>query len=127
MPEPPKGWRDRLWWLPFGRVPELFPAELAEALSGDPAAVQVLDVRTEGEWRRGHIAGAINVPIHRLKQRLASLPLDRHRPVVAICLSAHRSIPAVRLLRRAGFRDAKQLAGGMYSWRRAGLPEVGAE
>ena len=38
------------------------------------------------------------------------------RPVVAICLSAHRSIPAARLLRAHGFPDAAQLAGGMLAW-----------
>jgi rhodanese-related sulfurtransferase len=45
--------------------------------------------------------------------------------VVAICLSAHRSPPGVRLLRQAGI-DARQLAGGMLAWRRAGLPVVRA-
>jgi rhodanese-related sulfurtransferase len=43
--------------------------------------------------------------------------------VVAICLSAHRSPPAVRLLSRAGY-DARQLEGGMLAWRAAGLPVV---
>jgi rhodanese-related sulfurtransferase len=43
--------------------------------------------------------------------------------VVAICLTAHRSIPAVRLLRENGF-EARQLQGGMLAWRAAQLPEV---
>jgi rhodanese-related sulfurtransferase len=42
--------------------------------------------------------------------------------VVAICLTAHRSIPAVRLLRARGF-EAAQLAGGMLAWRVAGFGE----
>jgi len=44
--------------------------------------------------------------------------------VVAICLTAHRSIPAVRLLASEGF-EATQLKGGMLAWRAAGLPEAG--
>lgn len=114
-----------LWWLPFGKAPEIAPNRLSEALREQSSASspQILDVRTEGEWRRGHIAGAVNVPIHHLKKRLPELSLDCSRPVVAICLSAHRSIPAVRLLRGHGF-DASQLAGGMLAWRRAHLPEV---
>jgi rhodanese-related sulfurtransferase len=109
------------WWLPFGVVPEI----PARQLAGDVAAVpgpQLLDVRTEGEFARGHIRGAVCVPIDRLRARLAGLGLVRDRPVVAICLTAHRSIPAVRLLRRSGF-DARQLAGGMVAWRAAGFPE----
>ena len=61
-----------------------------------------------------------------LPRRLPQLGLERGRPVVAICLTAHRSIPAVRLLRRAGF-DAAQLAGGMLAWRAAGFPEVAGD
>lgn len=112
---------DLPWWLPFGAVPELAPSALAAALAG-AAAPQVLDVRTRAEWSAGHIPGAVSVPVTELTARLPSLGLDPGRPVVAICLSAHRSIPAVRALGRAGF-SASQLAGGMLAWRRAGLPE----
>ncbi|BDG05317.1 rhodanese-like domain-containing protein [Anaeromyxobacter oryzae] len=109
------------WWLPFGRVAEIDPAALHAALhSGAPP--QLVDVRTEPEFRHGHLRGAVSVPIATLPARLDALGLDPTRLVVAICLSAHRSIPAVRLLRGRGF-DAWQLAGGMIAWRRAGLPE----
>jgi rhodanese-related sulfurtransferase len=111
------------WWLPFGAVPELSAPALRAALARTPAP-QLLDVRTAGEFARGHIAGAVNVPITALRERLAAgaHDLDRQREVIAICLSAHRSPPAVRLLRDRGF-DARQLAGGMLAWRAAGLPE----
>jgi rhodanese-related sulfurtransferase len=66
------------------------------------------------------------VPITEVRDRLGALPLDAARPVVAICLSAHRSIPAVRLLQQGGY-DAAQLAGGMLAWRAAGLAETGSE
>jgi rhodanese-related sulfurtransferase len=109
------------WWLPFGEVPELPATRLARDLAAIPAP-QLVDVRTEAEFRAGHVAGAISAPITSLAQRLAGLGLDPSRRVVAICLTAHRSIPAVRLLRRHGF-DAAQLAGGMLAWRSAGFPE----
>jgi rhodanese-related sulfurtransferase len=111
----------RFWWMPFGRVAEISPAELHARLCG-PAPPQVVDVRTTLEWRRSHIGGAVHVPITELRKRLPDLSLDAGRPVVAICLTAHRSIPAVRLLQSRGFRDAMQLAGGMTAWWRAGLP-----
>ena len=108
-------------WLPFGAVPELKAKELAKALKG-PNPPQVLDVRTKSEHRSGHVRGSLNAPISSLARVLPGLKLDKTRPVVAICLTAHRSIPAVRILKDAGF-DAKQLAGGMHSWRAARLPE----
>ena len=112
----------RFWWLPFGRVPEVSPSELQARIEG-PVPPQILDVRTHLEWRRSRIAGAHSVPIGGLRGQMSRL--DPNRPVVAICLSAHRSIPAVRLLQHRGFRDVTQLAGGMIAWWRAGLPTTG--
>ena len=108
------------WWLPYGAVPELSAAELYGQVSvGD--RLQIVDVRTPHEFRNGHIAGAVNVPIQSLPRNLAGLRLDKSLPVITICKTAHRSIPATRLLRRQGF-DAKQLAKGMDEWRRQELP-----
>jgi len=41
---------------------------------------------------------------------------DRERRIVAVCLSAHRSIPAVAALRDNGYVNACQLQGGMLAW-----------
>jgi rhodanese-related sulfurtransferase len=109
------------WWVPWGRVSEVDAADLEKELEGD-APPQLLDVRTGREFRTGHIAGAVHVPIGELRSRVQHLPFDPQRPIVAICLSAHRSIPAVRILQSAGFKDARQLAGGMLAWHRKGLP-----
>jgi rhodanese-related sulfurtransferase len=109
------------WWLPFGPVPEILAPALSQAL-GQGAPPQLVDVRTVREFAGGHIEGAVNVPVTELAGRLPGLELDPERPVVAICLTAHRSIPAVRLLRGHGL-EARQLAGGMLAWRAQGLPE----
>ncbi len=109
-----------LWWLPFGQVAEVPAQELRRRL-GDQRPPQILDVRTRTEFRHGHIPGAVNLPINELRAGLADLGLSTDCAVVAICLSAHRSIPAVRLLRSMGF-DAAQLQGGMHAWQREGLP-----
>jgi len=116
-------WRSRLWWLPFGRVPEISPNELHTKLGDDPPPY-LLDVRTHMEWVVSRIEGAVNVPITSFRAELKTLDLEPGRPVVAICLSAHRSIPAVRALRTAGFAGACQLQGGMLAWWKARLPVV---
>jgi rhodanese-related sulfurtransferase len=109
------------WWVPFGRVEEIAPRELASMLRGRERP-QILDVRTRAEFEAGHVPGALHVPVSALPARLPSLGLDPGRTTVAICLTAHRSIPAVRLLRRHG-HAAVQLAGGMIAWRSGGHPE----
>ena len=110
------------WWWPFGNVPEIEPAELdREMRSRRPP--QLLDVRSAPEHAAGHIGGVKLVPLPQLRQRLDALGLEKARPVVAVCQTGHRSRPAVRLLRAAGY-DARQLAGGMNAWRRSALPEA---
>lgn len=107
----------RFWWMPFGQVLEVDACELNRELGSDDPP-QLLDVRTRREYKNGHIEGALHVPIFELRSKVSSLPLDRRKPVVTICLTAHRSIPAVRVLKAHGFKDVRQLAGGMLAWRR---------
>jgi rhodanese-related sulfurtransferase len=113
------------WWVPFGQVPEIDARTLATLGDGE-APPQILDVRTRWEWRRSRIPNARRVNLASLRKRIPELGLDRGRPVVAVCLSAHRSIAAVRVLKSLGFSDTCQLKGGMKAWWRAGLPTEGS-
>ncbi|MCB9489686.1 MAG: rhodanese-like domain-containing protein [Deltaproteobacteria bacterium] len=103
-------------WVPWkGNVEEISATELARALKAGEA-VQIVDVRTVVEFRQSRIAGARHLPITDFQQTtLAALAFDADRPIVAICRSAHRSLPAVRKMTRWGFR-ARQLQGGMLAW-----------
>ncbi|MDJ0807280.1 MAG: rhodanese-like domain-containing protein [Gammaproteobacteria bacterium] len=118
--------KKHFWWLPIGPVPEISASDLHSSLSGDDRP-QIIDVRTAAEWRLSHIPGAANVSVKQLKRNAESLELDADRPVVAICLSAHRSIPAVRLLQIKGFPNAVQLQGGMLAWWKKDYPTLSAE
>ena len=61
----------------------------------------LLDVRTEEEYREGHISGFVNIPVDELRERLGEL--DRNKPVYAICQSGLRSYIACRILEGSGF------------------------
>ena len=110
------------WWLPMGSVPEVSARDLQSEITKTRGSLQILDVRTSGEYAQGASKGALLMPISTLKNRIEALPYDRSKPVVAICRSAHRSIPAVRLLRAAGYSDVRQLQGGMLSWQALNYP-----
>lgn len=77
--------------------------------------VTVLDVRPESEYREGHIAGALNVPVEELEKKLEELPADRE--VVAYCRGPFCVFAddAVALLREKGY-DAKRLDEGFPEW-----------
>lgn len=83
--------------------------------------VTVIDVRPPEEYAQGHIPGALNIPLDKLKQRLKGLPRDRE--IVAYCRGAWcvLSYEAVARLRKAGLK-ARRLEDGLPEWRRAGLP-----
>ena len=72
-------------------------------------SVTLLDVRTPGEYANGHIAGAVNIPLDELRERLGEL--DRGKPVYVNCFSGLRSYIACRILTQDGF-DCRNLSGG---------------
>lgn len=81
--------------------------------------VTLLDVRPEEEFRAGHIAGAISVPLGELEARLRQLP--KGREVVAYCRGPYcvMALEAAELLRKKGFR-ARRLELGVPDWRAMG-------
>ena len=72
-------------------------------------SVTLLDTRTPGEFRRGHIDGFSNIPVDELRQRIGEV--EPGKPVYVICQSGLRSYIATRILEGYGF-DAYNFAGG---------------
>jgi len=70
----------------------------------------LLDVRTVGEYERGHLEGAVNIPIDELRNRLDDIP--RERPVLVYCHTGIRSYTACRMLTLSGYRS-RNLSGGL--------------
>ncbi len=109
-----------LWWLPFGKVPEVSPQELADWLEeGRP--LQLADARTRREYESGSIGEAEHAPVTEMPSSIERLDLSQAQPVVMLCLSGHRSRPGTRWLRARGIQ-AYSLQGGVSAWVRAGLP-----
>lgn len=90
-----------------GTVSQFFWDE-ADALSRD-GSLTLLDVRTEREFRAGHLEGFVNIPVDELRDHLGSL--DPGKPVRIVCQSGLRSYLACRILSQEGF-SCSHLAGG---------------
>lgn len=73
----------------------------------------LLDVRTQAEFREGHVPHALNVPVQELQARLHELG-PTTRPIVVYCRSGGRSAQASSLLRQVGYQ-VKDL-GPMTAW-----------
>lgn len=86
-------------------------------------AATVLDVRPMEEYKAGHVAGALSVPLEELKLRLSELPRDQK--IVAYCRGPYcvLSVEAVEFLRAAGFK-AMRIEEGIQDFRAMGFPIV---
>jgi rhodanese-related sulfurtransferase len=82
----------------------------------------VIDVRDAAAYAKGHILGARSAPLADLERRLAELAKFKARPVIVHCESGNRSTNAIGILRRNGFANVYNLAGGLAAWQQAGLP-----
>jgi rhodanese-related sulfurtransferase len=62
---------------------------------------QIIDVRTEAEFRNGHIKGALNIPLNKLSAHCSKLKKDK--PIITCCASGIRSASAKSMLQANGF------------------------
>jgi hydroxyacylglutathione hydrolase len=91
--------------------------DLDTSTAGDD--YQLLDVRTDGEWKDGHLPNATHIYAAELPGRMSEL--DKDRPVVTYCGSDFRANVAASLLQRAGFKDVSTLLGSYSAWTAADL------
>ncbi len=82
----------------------------------------LIDVRTAGEFNRGHIPGAIHIPYNELAGRLGEIRPHHDKGVVLYCETGGRAGVAERILREAGLDNIKHLEGHMAAWRQSELP-----
>ena len=114
-------------WLESGRdqghVPQASVQELHEVLE-QPGRPLLLDVRSPGEWKTGHIDGAVHISGGDLPKHLTDLPADK--PLYVICGSGYRSSIAVSILARSGRTKPTNVDGGMSAWKNQHFPVVEA-
>lgn len=75
--------------------------------------VQLVDVRTPGEYAAGTVTGAINIPVDELRDRLDEVADD----VIVHCQVGLRGYLAARTLAQTG-RTVRNLDGGYRTWAR---------
>lgn len=106
----------------FTGITIISQAELMQRIEADHAHL-ILDVRNPGEYKRGHIPGATNIPHDQINSRLAEIARHCNRDVVLYCGSGVRVRIAANILQSAGFSKLLHLEGDMNGWvRNGGLP-----
>ena len=63
----------------------------------------IVDVRTEREFRTGHVKGSLNIPLDKLHKNISKLKKDK--PIITCCASGMRSSTAKNILKNSGFTE----------------------
>jgi rhodanese-related sulfurtransferase len=95
--------------------------ELLSRIQSNTAPV-VVDTRSEFEFGRGHIPGAINAPVRKILLNRADLPQDTTREMVVHCEHGQRAWLARFFMGLYGYRNTAPLDGDLEEWKKAGLP-----
>ncbi len=103
-------------------IPHITVEEFQELKAQEGDSVVLLDVREPGEVEGGAIEGSVRIPLGQLAERTGEL--DPGKLTVVHCKGGYRSSIATSILRRAGFRDVANLAGGFDAWQAAEAQRV---
>jgi peroxiredoxin family protein/rhodanese-related sulfurtransferase/TusA-related sulfurtransferase len=83
----------------------------------DKSRFLLMDVRTPEEFAAGSIAGAFNIPLDDLRERIDEVA--KGQTIIAFCKVGLRGYLATRILKAHGFEDCRNLSGGYETWRLA--------
>lgn len=78
--------------------------------------VQLIDVRTPGEFNNGTIKGARNIDFNSTTFKDQIGELDKSKPTLIFCHSGGRSARALKMFSAAGFNYVLELEGGYSRW-----------
>lgn len=90
--------------------------ELKERLSKGETPV-IIDVREDWEYQEVNIAGAQNIPLGTLPQRLEDLEDLKDQEVIVHCKSGARSASAKAFMQQQGFTNVRNLLGGIQGYK----------
>jgi rhodanese-related sulfurtransferase len=82
----------------------------------------IIDVRTEGEYKEGHIENGklVDISSSEFSSNISSLNLDKSKAVYVYCRSGNRSKKAMSILKEMGFTEIYELDRGVLGWEREG-------
>lgn len=81
-----------------------------------------VDVRSEADYRRGHILNAVQLTLAEAQAGATKLAKHKSRPLLVYCESGANAGAAVKALKQAGFEQVHKLGGGIAAWRSENLP-----
>jgi len=100
----------------FGFLGRLGIKQLSPKEFDQKKGMMILDVRTDKDYERGHIPGAIHIPLSDIGDKIKKLKKDKE--LVVYCENGNRSIWAIKRLMGMGYKNLFNLKGGYLAWKR---------
>ncbi len=99
---------------PEANPDEVTVQEMKKALDDPKLGIKVIDVREPDEYEIAHVKGVALFPLSTLDQRFTEL--DSNQQYYIHCRSGVRSMRALHFLREQGFKNLKNVKGGILAW-----------
>lgn len=107
----------------LSKVKEVARGEAIQLINKEEAVI--VDLRNRDDFRRGHIANAINLLPNDIKNgSLGELEKYKARPVIVVCVNGISSRESADNLLKAGFERVSVLKDGLSGWSGENLPLV---
>ena len=86
--------------------------------------VTFVDARSAANYRRGHIPGAVNIPINRILPYLKMLPTDKEAPLITYCGNIYcpNAHQLMEVLLERGYQNVRFFPRGIKGWQALGYP-----
>lgn len=90
-----------------------YAAPAAKVAGAQPAKAKGvwIDVRSEEEFKSGHLQGAVNIPHDQIVERIKSVSPDKNAPVNLYCRSGRRAEAALQELKKMGYTQVSNHGG----------------
>ncbi|WP_097458886.1 rhodanese-like domain-containing protein [Mangrovitalea sediminis] len=101
---------------------KISPNEAVSLINKDQMVV--VDLRERKDFTAGHITGSLHIPLANLQERISELKKHEGQQILLVCRTGQSAGAAVKMLNKAGFKNAVRLRGGVEEWRGSNLPLI---
>jgi len=96
------------------------PYQAVNLMNQDNALV--LDVRKNGDYKKGHIIGALNLPVGLIRESISDLQKHKDKSILLCCQTGGESSVALKTLKQLGFERTQTIKGGILAWQQESFP-----
>mgnify|MGYP001331496777 CR=1 FL=1 len=82
----------------------------------------ILDVRNNGDYKKGHIIGALNLPAGSIQESISDLQKHKDKSILVCCQNGGESSKVLKTLKQLGFEKTQTIKGGILAWKQESFP-----